>query len=64
MTKEFTIPMVYYYKGSSNSYLHLMKNGFGNVEVRTDYGEFVGVYSNWNTLSKAAEELAAGKYAE
>lgn len=64
MNKEFTIPMDYYYKGSSNCYLHLTKNSYDNIEVRTDFGEFVGVYSGWDTLCKAAQELATGKYAE
>lgn len=64
MNKTFTIPMDYYYKGSSNINLHLKKNDFDNIELRTDYGEFVGVYSGAETLCKAIMDLADGKYAE
>ena len=63
MSKEFTIPMDYYYKGSSNIYLHLTKNAYDNIELRTDYGEFVGVYSSWDMLRNAVDMLASGKYA-
>ena len=64
MNKEFTIPMDYNYKGNDNAYLHLTKNSFGNMELRTDYGDFVGVYSNWDMLCVAVDRLASGKYAE
>ena len=64
MNKTFTIPMDYYYKGSFNGYVHLRKNDFDNIELRTDYGEFVGVYSGADTLCKAIADLSDGKYAE
>lgn len=64
MSREFTIPLNYYYKGSANYSLHLCKNDYDNIELRTDYGEFVGVYSGAETLCKAIINLADGKYAE
>ncbi len=64
MKKPLTIPMDYYYKGTANLAIHLIANSFGNIEVRTDFGEFVGVYASGNTLSKAMRDLIDGKYAE
>ena len=61
---NFVVPMMYYYKGSSNINLHLTKNSFGNVEARTDFGEFLGVYNDGSKLAKMMADLADGKYAE
>lgn len=64
MKNAMAIPMDYYYKGSFNINLHLTKNSFGNVEARTDYGEFVGVYADGGALAKVMLDLSSGKYAE
>lgn len=60
----FSISMDYHYKGTLNTAIHLVHNSFGNIEVRTDFGEFVGVYSSGDTLSKAMRDLIDGKFAE
>ena len=60
--EQMTIPMEYYYKGHHNEHIVLCKNSFGNIEIRTSYGEFVGVYSCGNTLCVAMYELINGKY--
>lgn len=64
MKNAMTIPMDYYYKGSFNVAIHLTINSFDNIEVRTDYGEFVGVYSSGDGLSKVMRDLIDGKHAE
>ena len=61
---NFAIPMMYYYKGSSNIALHLTINDFGNVEARTDFGEFIGVYNDGSKLAKMMLDLSNGAYAE
>lgn len=64
MKNAMAIPMDYYYKGSFNTEINININSFGNIEVRTDYGEFVGVYSSGDGLSKVMRDLIDGKYAE
>ena len=64
MKKTISVRMDYYYKGTANKAIHLITNDFGNTEVRTDFGEFVGVYASGDTLSKAMRDLIDGKFAE
>ena len=64
MKNAMTIPMSYYYKGTFNTAIHINTNSFGNVEIRTDFGEFVGVYSSGDTMSNAMRDLIDGRYAD
>ena len=58
-----TIDMNYYFKGSSNICVTLIKNDDGNLDLVSDYGERMIVASSGESLGKALCSLAAGEFA-
>ncbi len=53
----------YYYKGSTNSYLHMKQGNGDEIQLSTDYGEIIkNVYSS-NGLLEIIKDLKGGKFA-
>lgn len=55
------IPMDYYYKGSSNCYLHLRRNlEDETITITTDFGERIAVVCSGDELAKVLKNLMDG----
>lgn len=53
----------YYYKGSTNVYLHMKQVNGDEIQLSTDYGEVIkDVYSS-NGLLEIIKDLKDGKFA-
>lgn len=62
--ETMNIPMNYYYKGSSNGYLHLINDSDdGTIIILTDYGELIYIVTSGYGLEKVIRDLREGKYA-
>lgn len=60
--QKMTIPMGYYFKGSSNTYVYLEYNG-EILTVKTDFGETIAVLTSANGLGKVLSDLENNGYA-
>ena len=64
MNENMTIPMCYFYKGSTNCYVYLRKNiEDETISVITDYGETVATVRSGHGLAKVLKDLNENKYA-
>lgn len=64
MNQIMTIPMCYYYKGSTNGYVRLEENfNDGTFSIITDYGETVATVTSGHGLASVLKDLCDGKYA-
>lgn len=62
--QTMNIPMGYYYKGSSNWYLHLTwEDSEGLLYVKTDFGETIATLTSAHGLAKVLKDLEDGVYA-
>lgn len=59
---EITLDMDYYYKGSSNISLKLVKVG-DDIDLITDYGETITSVQTGYGLMRVLEDLHDNKYA-
>jgi hypothetical protein len=53
----------YYYKGSTNCYLHMEQVNGDEIQLSTDYGEKIKDVYTTIDLIKAINDLENGKYA-
>lgn len=59
-----TIPMDYYYRGSTNCYLYLIHHiNEGTISIMTSYNETVAMVTCGDKLAKVLTDLSDGKYA-
>ena len=58
-----TIPMCYYYKGSTNCYLRLEENFTdGTISIITGYGEVIAVVNSGHELVRVLKDIDDDKY--
>lgn len=53
----------YYYKGSSNIYLHMKQVAGDEIQLSTDYGEVIKDVYTVTDLVKMISDLEGGNYA-
>ncbi|MSS07082.1 hypothetical protein FYJ38_00315 [Clostridium sp. WB02_MRS01] len=53
----------YYYKGSTNIYLHMKQANGDEIQLSTDYGEKIKDVYTATDLIKTINNLESGKYA-
>lgn len=62
--QKMAIPMGYYFKGSSNVYVHLnWDDENGLLTVKTDFGETIKTLTSANGLWQVLKDLEDDKYA-
>lgn len=59
---EVVVSLDYYFKGSSNIYLHLKQNG-DDIDIVTDYGERITSVQTAYGLMRVIQDLMDEKYA-
>ena len=63
--KDFTMDMIYYYKGSSNCNVTLQYNkATDTYSVITTYGEVIAICDSGHGVIKTLLELENGAYAQ
>ena len=62
MVQKLAIPMGYYFKGSSNVYIHLNWDN-GLLTIKTDFNETVKTLTSANGLGQILKDLEDGVYA-
>lgn len=54
----------YYYKGSTNIYLHMKQVNGDELQLFTDYGEVIKDVYSTTGLMEIIKDLESGKYAD